>query len=354
MALASVVGASPAPPDPRPLPTAPTPPSGPVPKRPSPLPVPLARLAIAAAITSMFGFAFAAALTHFGALYFLTLPPDIDPIVYNDAPAPPPGPGDLPMPGEPPEAALTSRSASSSPRPRVPSSKSYEVIVRRNIFDSTAVYNPDVAVPGGGDCRDSSVKLIATVVADMPEYSSALISISGGKDSRAQGFVIGDEISGEGRITSIDQKKVCTDGGGCLCMGNDGALGKADVTATTGDPGSADSGITKVSDTKYLVDQSVIEGAMGNLEMLAAQVHASPHKGADGQVDGYRLSAIRKGTLLDKLGIKNGDVVKAANGKPLNSTEGAMSAFQSLSSEKSFSFDITRRSQDTTIEYEIR
>ncbi|MSP54552.1 MAG: hypothetical protein EXR69_02945 [Myxococcales bacterium] len=292
-------------------------------------------------------------MTHFGARHFLTLPTDTDPIVYNDAPAPPPGPNDRPLPGEPPEAALTTRTAS-SPHPRAPSSRSYDVIVRRNIFDSSAVYNPDVAVPGGGDCRDSSVKLIATVVADLPEYSSALISISGGKASRAQGFVVGDEISGEGRITSIDQKKVCTDGGGCLCMGTNGAPGKPESSTATGDPANADSGITKVSDTKYLVDQSVIENAMGNLEMLAAQVHASPHKGTDGQVDGYRLSAIRKGTLLDKLGIKNGDVVKAANGKPLNSTEGALSAFQSLSSEKSFSFDITRRSQDTTIEYEIR
>ena len=195
--------------------------------------------------------------------------------------------------------------------------------------------------------------LIATVVADIPEYSSALISVSGGKDSRAQGFVIGDEVAGEGRITSIDQKKVCTDGGACICMGNDGGLGKPDAAgaAAGGDP---DSGITKISDTKFLVDQSVIDGAMGSIEMLAGQVHASPHKGPDGQVDGYRLSAIRKGTLLEKLGIKNGDIIKGVNGTPLTSAEGAMSTFTSLSSQKNFTFDVTRRSQDTTLEYEIR
>ena len=323
--------------------------------KPPPFPVPPTRLALTAAFAMASGFACAAVLTRVGA-HYLVIPDDAQPVTYNDVQGPPATPGA-------PSAAVTSTDAtepdaadhpaSRTPARRAPSSKSYDIIVRRNIFDSSAVYNPDVAVPGGGDCRDSSVKLMATIVADLPEYSSALISVSGGKDSHAQGFVIGDEVAGEGRITSIDQKKVCTDGGGCLCMGNDGALAKAD--ATGGDPAAdADSGITKVSDTKYLVDQSVVDSAMGNLEMLAAQVHASPHKGPDGQVDGYRLSAIRKGTLLDKLGIKNGDVVKAANGKPLNSTEGAMGAFQSLSSEKSFSFDITRRSQDTTIEYEIR
>lgn len=302
-----------------------------------------------AAVMAAFGFGLAALITQVGG-HYLVLPEDAGAVVYSDLPESAAAGGD---------AAVASGSTDEAPppprpaaRPRAPSSKSFDVIVRRNIFDSTAVYNPDVLTPGGGDCRDSAVKLIATVVADLPEYSSALISVSGGKGSHATGFVIGDEVAGEGRITSIDQKKVCTDGGACICMGNDGALAKADPVAAA--PGEEDSGITKISDTKYLVDQSVISGAMGNLEMLASQVHASPHKGPDGQVDGYRLSAIRKGTLLEKLGIKNGDVIKGVNGTPLTSAEGAMSTFTSLSSQKSFTFDVTRRSQDTTLEYEIR
>jgi len=79
-----------------------------------------------------------------------------------------------------------------------------------------------------------------------------------------------------------------------------------------------------------------------------------PHKGSDGEVDGYRLSAIRRGSLFDKLGIKNGDVVHAVNGLPLTNMEGAMSAFQSLQSEDEFSFDVTRRNKKSTFEYEIR
>jgi hypothetical protein len=283
------------------------------------------------------------------------LPEDALPVAYSDGPTPtsPTAPGEAPTladAGDAPQIA-----ARPTARPRAPNTKSYDVIVKRNIFDSTAVYNPATLPggPGGGDCRESSVKLIATVVADIPEYSSALISVGGGKDGKAEGFVIGDEVTGEGRITSIDQKKVCTDGGACICMGNEGGLAKA-TGAPGAAPGEDDSGITKVTDTKYIVDQSVIAGATGNLEALASQVHASPHKGPDGQIDGYRLSAIRKGSLLDKLGVKNGDIIKGVNGKPLNSTEVAMSAFTSLSSESAFNFDITRRSQDTTLEYEIR
>ncbi len=308
------------------------------------LPVPLPRLAVTAALAAAVGFGIAAVATTVGG-HYLQLPEGAEPVEYADPAAP--EAAAAPSVAEDDEAP-----ARPTVRNRAPSSKSWDVIVRRNIFDSTAVYNPAAVVPGGGDCRDSTVKLIATVVADLPEYSSALISVSGGKDSHAQGFVIGDDVAGEGRITSIDQKKVCTDGGACICMGNEGAVAKSSGSAATG--GDDASGITKLAENKYAIDQSTIDGAMGNLEMLASQVHASPHKGADGQIDGYRLSAIRKGSMFEKLGIKNGDVVKAVNGKPLTSTDGAMALYGSLSSEKNFSFDITRRSQDSTLEYEIR
>lgn len=317
---------------------------------PSPFPSP-ARIAIVAAAMGSLGLAVSTLLMKVGE-HYLALPEDAVAVEYVDAGAPAEPGEDAPVASSD-DPGMATPLARPTIRPRAANVRNYEIIVRRNIFDSTAVYNPDALVPGGGDCRDSSVKLIATVVADIPEYSSALISVSGGKDSHAQGFVIGDEVAGEGRITSIDQKKVCTDGGACICMGNESGLGKPDAAVAAGG-GDPDSGITKISDTKFLVDQSVIDGAMGSIEMLAGQVHASPHKGPDGQVDGYRLSAIRKGTLLEKLGIKNGDIIKGVNGTPLTSAEGAMSTFTSLSSQKNFTFDVTRRSQDTTLEYEIR
>ena len=78
------------------------------------------------------------------------------------------------------------------------------------------------------------------------------------------------------------------------------------------------------------------------------------HRGPDGQFDGYRMSAIRRDTLPDKLGIKNGDIVHEVNGYPLNSSSGAMTAFQSLQSESSFQFDISRRNNRRTIKYDVR
>jgi general secretion pathway protein C len=71
-------------------------------------------------------------------------------------------------------------------------------------------------------------------------------------------------------------------------------------------------------------------------------------------VDGYRLSAIRRGTLFDKLGIKNGDIVHTVNGQSLSSTSDAMNAYQGLQNESSFSFEITRRNKKKTLNYQVR
>ncbi|MCO4747868.1 MAG: hypothetical protein KC912_23935, partial [Proteobacteria bacterium] len=76
--------------------------------------------------------------------------------------------------------------------------------------------------------------------------------------------------------------------------------------------------------------------------------------GPDGQIDGYRLSGIRRNSLGEKLGIRNGDIIHAANGQALTSMQGAMSAYTTLQSESSFNFEVTRRGQKMTLQYQVR
>lgn len=305
------------------------------------------RLAIGAAILALLGFGLGALLSQ-GVARFAALPEGSERTLYVDAEAPGAGPGpDLADATPPPVVDRVPA------RPRVWTAKQYsDVILRRNIFDSSAVYDPDAALAaaGGGECRsDANVRVIATVVADLPTWSSALVQV-GGRDGKASGFVVGDPLGSEGRIVSIEPKKVCVDGGTCFCSGTDSPLaGKASASPT-----EAGTGVEKLAENRYGVDQSVIDEAMSNFEVLATQMRATAHKGADGQVDGFRLQSIKKGSLFSKLGITNGDIVHGVNGRDLTSYEAGISALQALKSERSFSFDITRKGQKMTLEYEVR
>jgi general secretion pathway protein C len=233
----------------------------------------------------------------------------------------------------------------------LPKASYIDPIVERNIFDSSLVGKPSASVVGEGTCRaDASVRLLATVVAEPEQFSSALIT-TGGKDARATGFTVGDDVAGAGRIALIDFQKVCLDDGSCICLGE-----ASGAPAASADAGAkpAEGGVEKLADNKFQVDKSVLDEALGNMENFAGQLRVVPHKDGSGNVDGFRLSAIKKGSMFDKLGIKNGDIVHAVNGKPLTSTEGALSTYQTLRNERTFNFEISRRNQRQTLEYEVR
>jgi len=247
--------------------------------------------------------------------------------------------------------SLSSRSS------RAPSLRSFlRPIQQRNIFDSSNLGTE----PSDGDLEDAGRKsdldlvLLATLVADVPAASSALIK-GDEKDARAYGYAIGDRVSADAEIVDIRPRRVILrrDDGGVEYISMEGDKEIARRGSKSGDKDD-DSGITKLTETSYAVESWFMEEQMQNLDALIAKVRAVPHKGDDGQVDGYRLSAIRRGSILDKLGIKNGDIVHGVNGAGLTSTSGAMGAFQALQSESNFSFDLTRRRQKVSMDYEIR
>ena len=66
------------------------------------------------------------------------------------------------------------------------------------------------------------------------------------------------------------------------------------------------------------------------------------------------LSAIRRGTLADQLGIKNGDIIHSVNGESLNSMQAAMNAYNTMKTQSSFCFEISRRGTPTELCYDVR
>lgn len=278
-----------------------------------------------------------------------------------DAGEPPPGDG----PPPPDDLAVDEGEDPADGRRRPPAGRArgdwVDPIVARNIFDSSKVgqaAETGETVAEGGRRSDLKVVLLATLVAIPEEYSSALIA-EDEKEGATLGYGIGDQLMGEATILRIEQKKV-------YLKRNDGTveyISMDDGKTRTEEPsrGSKErepdkevEGVTSTGDNKFVVDRSLVEQALENPEGLARQVRVSPHKGPDGEIDGYRLSGIRRNSLMDKLGIKNGDIVHSVNGKELTSTSAAMEAYSSMSSSSSFSFDITRRNKRQTMDYEIR
>ncbi len=230
-----------------------------------------------------------------------------------------------------------------------------EPIVRRNIFDSTKVGVETTSQDdtSAGNKTALPLILLATMVAEPMEYSSALIMEEKGADG-SQGYGIGDRLLDEAIIHRILPRRV-------VLKRNDGTfeyLEMEGTTVSTREPKKGRKGkwggIEKAGDNKFVVDEDTFNKALENPEKLANSVRAVPHTGPEGKVDGFRLSGVRRSSLFNKLGIRNGDVVHTVNGHELTSMQTAMEAYNSLQSERNFSFEITRRNKRQTFDYEVR
>lgn len=301
----------------------------------------------------------------------LALPEDAEMLPLDPAPEPgakpparPPRPvadaeADGPD-GEPPDPLTPEPPVS---RPRGLSKEAYlAAILRRNLFDSTKVgVEPegDPDGPPGVVISDLQVQLVATIVADPAEFSSALILDNSSKST--VGYGIGDKLE-DAEIVTIETRKVTIKRGNgaveYLLMDSEKDDEKTSssepVTKSAGPADDATEGITKESETKYTVDRSLLDKYMGDIEGLSKMARAMPHKGTDGNTDGYRLSGIRRNSPLYALGIRNGDVIHNVNGTSLANPADAMGAFQSLGSTSNFNFDITRRNNPVTMEYAVK
>lgn len=254
-------------------------------------------------------------------------------------------------PGEKPAASVPSSSRGLSRQQYV------DAILRRNLFDSASIGKAVASTGAETAITNLSVRLLATMVAEPAAYSSALIAEEG-KDNSAKGYGIGDKIQ-DAEIVAIEKRKVTLKRGDgnleYLTMDDKVPAAPGGGTAVAAAPaeGALD-GVTQLGENKYAVERRILDQYLSDLDALSKMARVIPHKGPDGEVDGYRLSGIRRNSPLQQLGIKNGDVIHNVNGTSLANMTDAMGAFQQLSGANNFSFDVSRRGQRQTMEYEIR
>ena len=264
--------------------------------------------------------------------------------------------------GEPVVAVAEGPMGGSSAAPvRAKSADQYlDVILGQNLFDSAerdrwaALKNkPRQAAAGGpGAPTEIDVRLLGTVVAKPTVYSSALI-VEDGKD-HAYGYGIGDKLLGR-EVVAIEEKRVTLKFGEKLeYLTMDEDEEEKPRRTSSASTSSDDEGIEDLGDGKYAIPRELFDKYVTDLQAVQKMGRALLHRGPDGNYDGYRLSAIRRGSLPDKLGIKNGDVIHSVNGQNLDSMQNAMGAYQTMRNENNFCLEVTRRGSPQTLCYDLQ
>ncbi len=203
---------------------------------------------------------------------------------------------------------------------------------------------------------DLSATLLGTMVSTNPKVSFATISTKNGKDSA--NYHIDDMIMEEGKIYDIQRNRVYF-----IRNGHKEYIEIPFLPAITDSSGSISSygnpspsptdGIKRMGD-KLIISRAKVDSTLGDLNQVIQQSRMVPNY-EGGVVNGFKIFAIRPGSIFDELGLKNGDVVQRINGTEIDDVSKALPMLQLLKAEtSSISIDITRGGTKKTLTIDIR
>lgn len=291
--------------------------------------------------------------------------------------------------------SLDSSSAAASPRRAGggrsggPEAKSPETILTRNIFDSETgdlwnVVEEEVEFveddgpppePGDGPLPrcDGAVRLVGALVNTQRQaWSFAAITGAAGKAMLyREGMSVDDK-----EVVSIGSSTVVllpASGSHCQIMmfdpgGSEVATAPARPAAVAAErparpaaptregaipTADMESGITRNSDTNFTVARSLVDQLLTNQAELMRTARVIPHE-ENGRTVGVKLYGIRRNSLLGRLGLQNGDMLRTINGYDMSSPDSALEAYSRLRGASNLSINVVRRGNPMALEYNIQ
>jgi general secretion pathway protein C len=249
----------------------------------------------------------------------------------------------------------------------------YEIINKRNIFNATPPSDtpepPRAAEPPPPPLEVPAtplplklVGIIAGKQAQAPRF--AIIESTGSPPGQAV-YQVGDSVQQVFIVDILPGCVVLDRGGGQqkLCFEKDagsasapGATPRAAAVAPApalqpGDAGAAD--IVRVDTGTWQVRREKLLENFANVGSLSSQATVTPYF-VQGQQLGFRLSRLRTGSVLQQIGLQEGDVLQQVNGLDIHTPQEALQAYQQLQTESTMRLSILRNNSPTTLTYEIR
>ena len=158
-------------------------------------------------------------------------------------------------------------------------------------------------------------------------------------------FELNTDVFGQAKLVDIQVDRVQLERNGKLEV-----LETQDGSDSGAATASADGGADK---TEFTVPEDEVTQALANLPQLLSQARAVPYF-RNGQSIGMRLFAIRTGSLYEKLGLKNGDIVTAVNDSSLSDPTQALKLFEQLKSQRSIAVKLERNGEGVDLKYSLR
>lgn len=109
--------------------------------------------------------------------------------------------------------------------------------------------------------------------------------------------------------------------------------------------------VTDMGDHK-VIDRSLLNHYATHMDDIYKNIGITEVKNGR-NIEGFRLTFVRKDSPFDKLGVQRDDVIKEINGQPITSYNAAFEVYKNIKNVENLSLKINRGNEEMELEYEI-
>jgi len=197
-----------------------------------------------------------------------------------------------------------------------------------------------------------SYKLVGTIIG--PEANSWAI-LQQGADRKQRIIRIHGNIDG-GKIVQISRNRILIQRDGkeeVIFFYEEEARAQPGGSPPPLAPPAAGEVVKKLSANRFVVNREDISSSVGNINQFMTQARIKPNF-VTGRPSGFSVSEIQPGSLMEKLGLQNNDVVKKVNGQAIDKPEDVFQAYSQLQRDSNIELEIERGGRREVLRYEIR
>ncbi|MCC6750793.1 MAG: hypothetical protein IT371_24260 [Deltaproteobacteria bacterium] len=257
-----------------------------------------------------------------------------------------------------------------------PPAREIKPIVARNVFCSTCEPAPEVAAKEKADDAKEpannepvktslNLKLIATMVSEQDKAWS-FAAIYDVTEKKTRMYPIAGKVPGDATVVDILDRRVMLLNGNrneFLDLEMGGAGDTAVASSETPRPAMPSMGagmsdgfegaVKKLGEGKWEIQRAALNRVLTNTTLLARSARIVPSV-QDGKPNGFKLYAIRPGSVYSLIGLENGDTIHAVNGHAMNTPDQALEVYTRVRNASHLSISFSRRGKTTTQDYTIR
>lgn len=236
----------------------------------------------------------------------------------------------------------------------------FAAVISRNLFNSAGLIPGEAPPDEGAPDFDKmpairtnlALNLVGTMI--LRDELRSIATIEDRNEQKVFPVQVNDTIPEKIRVLSIEAKKVTfvnlqSNKKEFLDMPEDPMAPKLQFTAPHSATGPK---IEAKGGGKFAIERTEVDSALANINQVLTQARAIPNF-ENGVANGFRLMQIVPGSIYEKLGLKNDDVITGVNGEPIDAAK-AFAMLQELKSTNYLELNVKRGGRPMTLTYDVR